>query len=290
MAYSTMPNPGHNIVEGDIDAVVRAQFFPDAAFKGVMVEVGAARPDFLSIGASFRDFGWRVLSIEPNPEFAGMHRKLGHEVVQVACGEHDADDVPFFVVDSKHVNYLGGSVTFESFSSLGIRGGYAKDMSGVDVETTEIRVAVRRLDNILQAASPNVKRVDLVCVDVEGWELEVLAGLSFERWQPKVVIVEHLFEGPEYQEFMRKRGYELWRCMAPNEIYVRSAGAPLSRSRWMKQILGALRAIDYFSISYSPIEAHLFMIIGRGSWQAPRRWLMRGAALRAGSRRRRFWL
>jgi FkbM family methyltransferase len=217
---------GHNVVEGNVDALVRAQFFPDAAFKGVMVEVGAARPDFLSIGASFRDLGWRVLSIEPNPVFAMMHRELGHEVVQAACGEHDADDVPFFVVDSNQASYLGGSVTFESFSSLGVRGGYAKVMSSVDVRTTEIRVAVRRLDSVLDAASPNIERVDLVCVDVEGWELEVLAGLSFERWQPKVVIAEHLFEGPEYQEFMRKRGYELWRCMAPNEIYVQTTEAP----------------------------------------------------------------
>lgn len=221
-----MPKPGHNVVEGDIDAVVRAQFFPDPAFKGVMVEVGAARPDFLSIGASFRDFGWRVLSIEPNPEFAGMHRKLGHEVVQVACGEDDADDVPFFIVDSKASDYLGGSVTFESFSSLGIRGDYARIMTGVDVRTTEIRVAVRRLDSILEAASPNIECADLICVDVEGWELEVLKGLSFERWLPKVVIAEHLFEGYEYQDFMRARGYELWRRVAPNEIYVRTAGAP----------------------------------------------------------------
>lgn len=215
---------GHNIVEGDIDALVRAQFFPDAAaFRGVMVEVGAARPDFLSIGASFREIGWRVLSIEPNPVFAAMHRELGHEVVQAACAEQDADDVPFFVVDSKQASYLGGSVTGESFSSLGIRGDYAKIMGGVDVETTQIRVSVRRLDSLLEAASPNIERVDLICVDVEGWELEVLKGLSFERWHPKVVIAEHLFEGSQYQEFMRKRGYELWRCVAPNEVYVRAA-------------------------------------------------------------------
>jgi FkbM family methyltransferase len=216
----------HNVVEGDIDALVRARFFPDAGFKGVMVEVGAARPDFLSIGASFRDVGWRVLSIEPNPVFAAMHRELGHEIVQAACGEHDADDVPFFVVDSKQADYLGGSVTGESFSSLGIRGDYAKLMMGVDVDTTEILVAVRRLDSILEAATPNIERVDLICVDVEGWELEVLKGLSFERWRPKVVIAEHLFEGSEYQGFMRKRGYELWRCVTPNEVYVQAVDAP----------------------------------------------------------------
>jgi hypothetical protein len=70
--------------------------------------------------ASFRDLGWRVLSIEPNPAFDAMHRELGHDVVQVACGEHDAD-VRFFVVDSKESDCLGGSVTFESFSSLGVR-------------------------------------------------------------------------------------------------------------------------------------------------------------------------
>ena len=54
--------------EHDIDIVVKNAFF--AEFKpGVFVEVGAARPDYLSISESFRKQGWKIIAIEPNPKF-----------------------------------------------------------------------------------------------------------------------------------------------------------------------------------------------------------------------------
>jgi len=187
-----------------------------------MIEVGAARPDFLSIGASFRALGWRVLSIEPNPNFAALHRGLGHEIVEVACGEEDADNVRFFVVNSKGAMYLGGKVTGESFSSLGIRGDYAELFRTTNLETTEIKVHVRRLDRIVAESSPPISQIDLISVDVEGWEMEVLRGLSLSRYLPKVLIVEHLRPGPEYENEMRRRGYLLWRRLHPNEIYIRA--------------------------------------------------------------------
>lgn len=84
-----------------------------------------------------------------------------------------------------------------------------------------IRVDVRRLDTLLAEHVPNVARLDLVSVDVEGWELEVLDGLSFERYQPKVLIVENLFAEAAYREAMATRGYELWRHVWPNDVYVR---------------------------------------------------------------------
>ena len=63
---------------------------------------------------------------------------------------------------------------------------------------------------------------ELVTVDVEGWELEVLAGLDFERYRPKVLIIENLFCDEDYRRFMAERGYALWRIAFPNEVYVRT--------------------------------------------------------------------
>ena len=115
--------------EKDIDKVVREAFFRNLPQgKGVLVEVGAARPDYLSIGASFREVGWRVIAIEPNPEFCAMHRALGLEVLQYACSDEDRDGVDFFLVDSQKADYLDGKVTFESLSSLGIEGKFAAEL------------------------------------------------------------------------------------------------------------------------------------------------------------------
>jgi hypothetical protein len=53
-------------VEGDVDLVVREHFFSDPNYRGIVIEVGAAKPDYLSISASFRRSGWHTLAIEPN--------------------------------------------------------------------------------------------------------------------------------------------------------------------------------------------------------------------------------
>jgi FkbM family methyltransferase len=206
--------------EGDIDRVVRDRFFSDQP-KGTCIEIGAARPDWLSIGALFRASGWDVIAVEPNPTFAEMHRQRGHTVLQYACGDRDEDDVDFSIVDSHKHEYRGGEVTFESWSSLSIKSDYAELNPNLSIE--KIKVKLRRLDTLLQTYRPTLKTIDLITADVEGWELDVLAGLDFGKYSPRVLIIENLFYKEVYRQFMGERGYVLWKCVAPNDVYVRKA-------------------------------------------------------------------
>jgi FkbM family methyltransferase len=208
--------------EGNIDSIVWNEFFPNQR-SGVMIEIGAARPDFLSIGAGFRSKGWRVISIEPNPDFAHKHRELGHEIYEYACSDVDADGVDFVVAEggSNLPDYHGGTVTAESFSSLGVRGKYKEMLTNMSNQFAlrTIKVGVRRLDTIL-AGLQGIEKIDVLAADVEGWELECLAGFSFGPLAPKVAIIENLFQDTGYRDFMRQRGYKLWRFSEPNDVYV----------------------------------------------------------------------
>ena len=220
--------------EGDVDRKVRARFFPAQA-AGVLVEVGAAEPGYLSLSALYRRDGWQIVSVEPNPAFCEAHRALGHEVLEYACGDHDEDAVDFSVVDNHGENYEGGSTSFEAYSSLAIKDSYAKlATSALSIET--IKVDLRRLDTLLAEFAPAVEHIDIVSVDVEGWELEVLDGLDMARFTPRVLIIENLFGEKRYRAYMRQRGYVLWRRLAPNDIYV----APSEISRRDRLV----RAVD----------------------------------------------
>ena len=215
--------------EQNVDLIVQEEFFPPKSFaflrdrrRKVIIEVGAAKPDYLSISASFRTLGWKVVAIEPNPVFCEAHRKLGHEVLQYACSDDERDDVDFFVVNSLDTEYMGGTVSDESFSSLGIHGDFAKLHDTVKDRTnvTTIKVKVRKLDTILARHEPSLKRIDVLAVDVEGWELNVMRGFSLDRYRPKVVILENNFDTPDYLPYMSARGYRHWRHLAPNDIFV----------------------------------------------------------------------
>ena len=172
--------------EGNVDLIVHDTFFRDHK-TGVLVEVGAARPDYLSIGASYRSRGWRIIAIEPNPNFCAAHRALGYEVLQYACSDEDADDVPFFVVDSHGAPYLDESVSYDPFPRLGSKGlciAHAKSHQRSHNVTT-IPVQVRRLDTILAQHAPDIGEIDVLAVDVEGWELSVMRGIDLAKYRPK---------------------------------------------------------------------------------------------------------
>ncbi len=218
--------------EGRVVGLVQRAFFAGRG-PGVIVDVGAARPDYLSVSAHFRSLGWRVIAIEPNPEFCRLYGERGLEVLQYACGSRDEDDVPFQVVDSHGAAYDGGQVSFESFSSLSIKPEYAALKKGL--EPREIRVKLRRLDTILEKHARDVGRIDVLSVDVEGWELEVLDGLDFARHRPRVVIVENLFNARRYREYLERRGFLLWRRVYPNDVFVSGELVPQPGMRlWLR--------------------------------------------------------
>lgn len=215
-----------------MDVLVRDRFFSGAT-SGVLVEVGAAHPDYLSVSASYRELGWNVVAVEPNPEFCELHRAQGHEILQYACGDHDEDEVDFCVVDSAGTPYRGGNVSYESFSSLAIKESYA-GLVDSELDVRKIKVDLRRLDTLLEEHASSVSHIDVLAVDVEGWECEVLDGLDFEKFTPRVLIIENVFGDDVYRDYMRARGYELWRYIDPNDIYVASSefrvGDTISRS------------------------------------------------------------
>lgn len=215
--------------EGHIDQIIHRRFF-HAAKSGVFVDVGAGRPGFLSISRLYRNLGWRVLAVEPNPFFCDEYRQAGLSVLQYACSDHDADGQDFSVVNSHNTSYGGGHVTFESFSSIAVKENYRALLPVLD--TTTIKVNIRKLDTILAEHAPEVVQIDILSIDVEGWEIEVLRGLSIARYRPAVIILENLFEGPEYQEYMKGQGYCFWRRRYPNDIFV-----PDEAVGWIERML-----------------------------------------------------
>jgi FkbM family methyltransferase len=215
--------------EGNVDQIIQQEFFRGKNTKKVFVDVGAARPDYLSVSALYRAAGWRIIAIEPNPEFCELHKAKGYEVLQFACGDHDEDDVDFCIVNSHGAEYADGNVSYESFSSLSIKDSYASLQENLDTKT--IKVNLRRLDSILKNYAPDISRIDILSVDVEGWELEVINGLNISKYRPRVMVIENLFDDEKYRTYMENIDYTLWKCLPPNDVYVSSEllASPIKR-------------------------------------------------------------
>lgn len=69
-------------------------------------------------------------------------------------------------------------------------------------------VPCRTLTSILDEY--NINNIDLFSLDVEGYELNVLKGLNFDRYSPKYLLIEiYSYNFDELLEFLKERNYEL---------------------------------------------------------------------------------
>ncbi len=90
------------------------------------------------------------------------------------------------------------------------------------------------LDNVLKNSKFKVKEIDFLTIDVEGNELNVLKGLNFKKYKPKVVVVELINKNVEFfyeqkieniqksniYKFMIKKRYKLANWIHDDLIFV----------------------------------------------------------------------
>jgi FkbM family methyltransferase len=215
--------------EGNIDKIIRLAFFLGMK-RGVFVEVGAAHPEYISISKHFRDAGWRVISVEPNPVFAEAHRGMGHEIYECACADYEEDNADFTVVET-----IGHDrITNESYSAIKVLDDYKnKDKESFNkTHSRTIKINIRKLDTILSSA--NVSFIDVLSVDVEGWEISVLNGLNTVEHPFSIGVIENWLKDESYRDYMRKRGYLLAFTNFPNDVYVLQGRYGMMRILWAK--------------------------------------------------------
>ena len=173
---------------------------------GYAVEIGASNGLFASNALHFEEKGWLVLCVEANPLLADEGRTRRKLWRSVAAGKENADNKRFCGYGP--YPWGSGSALYPPTQSYVDGGAMGGEM------TVDLEVPVRTLDTILEEAG--FPRVDLVTIDVEGYENDVMAGFSLERWKPKIMVIESLLDN-----FATPYGYGLHRRMTFDNIYLR---------------------------------------------------------------------
>jgi FkbM family methyltransferase len=205
-------NKNKYYAEFDTDKYIRETFFPNFEYHGIMVEVGSGPPEFYSMSKHFRDNGWRCICIDPNPKFVDQHKKLNNEIYQVACSFEEKDST-FKIVKNVYWNDHDNGI---SYSALEIR----YDLkSETDIKIEEIPVKVIKLNTLLE--SLNIKILDFISIDTEGWEIEVLNGFDINTYSPKIVLLENVLHDNSYIKYMNNFGYRLVNKIQYNYIFTK---------------------------------------------------------------------
>jgi len=152
-----------------VDALIEP-LLPDV---GWACEVGANDGQYFSNCLHFEEIkGWTVLCVEPNPLLLDAGKSVRALWRQVAAAGEDGP-IEF---------HSWGGFPYPSGSGTSI-----KSRTGTS-DRQVFTVQGLRLDRILEEAG--FHKLDLLTVDVEGFELEVMRGFSIERWKPKIIVLE----------------------------------------------------------------------------------------------------
>ena len=178
--------------------VVLARAFAGRS-EGFYVDVGANDPTEDSVTRHFYDLGWRGVNIEPQLSY-----------YEALCKARPRDTTLNIGIAAKsgtltmhYVPRAPGMSTFsEDQAKLLVDAGYELEQGG--------QLEVRALDEVL--AEHADQAIDFLKVDVEGLEHEVLGGVDWSRWRPRVIVVETSPEEEPWERRLLDAGYRrmLW--------------------------------------------------------------------------------
>jgi FkbM family methyltransferase len=141
--------------------------------KGFFVEAGAVDGFFESNTYYLEKFcGWNGLLIEPIPQ---MYRRIKYN--RPNCLAYNCALTSF--------DYLGDTIDIVSQHAISKISHNESCSNGV-----VIKVPARTLSSIFHESK--VEKIDFMSLDVEGFELEVLKGMEFDRCRPDTLLVECL--------------------------------------------------------------------------------------------------
>lgn len=187
---------------------------------GTYVDVGGGHPVADNVSFWFYLEGWRGLVVEPQQALAETYAYVRPRDRTVSClaGRGDGE-AEFHVVDRLH----GFSTTLREHAA-------GAGQFGTSFKT--IVKPVRTLAALI--AEAGLETIDFLKIDVEGAEADVLAGMDFMRWRPRVVLVEAVAPGSmteawgPWEPDLLRHGYRFAFFDRLNRFYVAEEAAALA--------------------------------------------------------------
>tara|TARA_A100001015_G_C15044284_1_gene742338 strand:+ start:1900 stop:2655 length:756 start_codon:yes stop_codon:yes gene_type:complete len=174
--------------------------------NGTFVEIGANDGKTGSFTYNLANIGWNGYYCEPIPELVEQC-KINHaqnnnvHIIPYGCGEKE---------ETLEILYAGtlSSIDNETINHVS-KLTWAKNNFK---RNYKVNINIKKLDTILQ--ENNITNIDLLIIDVEGFEENVLKGFTLEKYIPSILIIEISDTHPDFlnnkllmDKFKRIRNY-----------------------------------------------------------------------------------
>jgi FkbM family methyltransferase len=173
--------------------------------SGFYVDIGAHHPFRFSNTYIFYKKGWNGINIDPLPEFKELFDKYRPKDINLNFAVSDTSDkLTYYMFNEPALNTFSIN---EAKSKDGIHNGMYKIINTQDIQMVT-------LESILDSHLEN-NEIDFINIDVEGLDLNVLKSNNWEKYKPKIILIEELnFDFLKLYEnqvfvYLSKKGYLL---------------------------------------------------------------------------------
>lgn len=188
--------------EGE-DMILRRLF--EGQKTGFYVDVGAHHPMRFSNTYFFYKQGWRGINIDAMPGSMKLFNKFRPRDINIEKPISDKKEIlTYYVFNEPALNGFSKEI---SESRNGKNNFFIK--AKIEMETAT-------LEEILDIYLPKNQDIDFLTIDVEGLDFEVLKSNNFDKYRPKVILIEILrssltdLENHEISKFLKRVNYSIY--------------------------------------------------------------------------------
>ena len=153
--------------------------------NGFFVDVGCHQPFLNNNTYILYKKGWRGINIDLDFGAIDMFNFFRKEDTNIQVAVSNS-------IEKKNLYYFHSR---SAINTLSIKEG---------LKSRQVKkVITSTLNKIIENSIHNNKEIDFLSIDVEGYEIEVLQGLDFNKYKPKLVVLE--FINHDVKEFYNQR-------------------------------------------------------------------------------------
>jgi FkbM family methyltransferase len=167
---------------------------------GFYVDVGAFHPTLFSNTYFFYLNGWQGINIEARPGSKRMFDKVRPRDINIEIGvsSEQGEMTYYFIGEDSPMNSVSQS--------------FLRQIQMLEHVQSEIPIPTLPLSDVLERHLPKGQSIDFLTVDVEGHDLEVLQSNDWQRFRPRIIVVEDEELDVRHSQIvntMKAHGYEV---------------------------------------------------------------------------------
>lgn len=146
--------------------------------KGVFyVDVGSNHPVRYSNTLNMYLDGGMGICIDANKDLVDLFRKIRKRDIVVRSAISDVEEEVTFHISSDDLVSTADTETFEEWSKKW------------NFEKEEV-IKTRTLNSVLVENLPDNQKIDVLSIDVEGYDFKVLKSIDLDLYRPKIIVIE----------------------------------------------------------------------------------------------------